>query len=139
MHSSNAGYHGLSRAAGTINCHHGGKPCPAQPPDRIQTESRVFPDAGAHTRFGESMITAVTPPMKSESGFLNTRHDTESGDTSAALPAGRKKSMEDRSPESNSARVAVSKLVCNGQGRTTGVITVTKPPQTLPVMSVFCV
>ena len=24
-----------------------------------------------------SMITAVTPPMKSESGFLNTRHDTE--------------------------------------------------------------
>src|SRR5262249_10924151 len=43
-----------------------------------------------------SMITAVTPPMKSESGFLNTRHDTESGDTSAGSPAGRKKSMENR-------------------------------------------
>src|SRR3984957_17208284 len=35
-----------------------------------------------------SIITAVTPPMKSESGFLNTRHDTELGDTSAASPAG---------------------------------------------------
>src|SRR6478672_7732758 len=53
MHSSNAGYHGLGRAAGTVNCHHSGKPCPAQPPDRIQTEGRVFPEAGAHTRFGE--------------------------------------------------------------------------------------
>jgi hypothetical protein len=30
------------------------------------------------------------------------------------------------------------KLLCNGQGRTTGVITVTKP-QPLPCMSVFCV
>src|SRR5262245_55899962 len=74
-----------------------------------------------------------------ESGFLNTRHDTESGDTSAASPAGRKKSMEDRSPGSNSARVAASKLLRNGQGRTTGVITVTKPPQSLPGMGVFCV
>src|SRR6266446_2178326 len=53
MHSSNAGYHGLGRAASAVNCHHSGKPCPAQPPDRIQTESRVFPDAGAHTRFGQ--------------------------------------------------------------------------------------
>src|SRR2546423_8058332 len=53
MHSSNAGYHRLGRAAGTVNCHHSGKPRPAQPPDRIQTESRVFPDAGAHTRFSE--------------------------------------------------------------------------------------
>jgi hypothetical protein len=31
-----------------------------------------------------SMTTSVTTSMKSESGFLNTRHDTESGDTSAA-------------------------------------------------------
>jgi hypothetical protein len=46
--------------------------------------------------------------------------------------------MEDRSPGSNSARVAASKLLCNGQGRTTGAITVTKPPQSLPGMSVFC-
>jgi hypothetical protein len=38
------------------------------------------------------MMTAVTPPMKSESGFLKTRHDTESGDTSAASPVGREKS-----------------------------------------------
>jgi RNA polymerase primary sigma factor len=38
-----------------------------------------------------------------ESGFLNTRHDTESGDTSAASPVGCEKSMEDRSPGSNSA------------------------------------
>jgi hypothetical protein len=27
------------------------------------------------------MMTAVTPPMNSETGFLNTRHDTESGAT----------------------------------------------------------
>jgi hypothetical protein len=39
------------------------------------------------------------------------RHDTESGDTSAASPAGRKKSMEDRPPGSNNARVAASKLL----------------------------
>jgi hypothetical protein len=74
------------------------------------------------------MITAVTPPMKRESGFLNTRQETDSGDRRAASPAGHKKSMEDRSPGSNSARVAASKLPCNGQGRTTGVITVTKSP-----------
>jgi hypothetical protein len=34
----------------------------------------------------------VTPPMKTESGFLKTRHDTESGETSADSPAGREKS-----------------------------------------------
>jgi len=39
------------------------------------------------------MITAVTPPMNSESGFLNTRHDTDAGDMSAASPVGREKSM----------------------------------------------
>src|SRR5437879_5381398 len=31
-----------------------------------------------------SMITAVTPPMKTESGFLNTRQETDSGGLSAA-------------------------------------------------------
>jgi hypothetical protein len=40
-------------------------------------------------------MTAATPPTKSESGFLNTRHDTEIGDTNAALSMGRKKSAED--------------------------------------------
>jgi hypothetical protein len=71
-------------------------------------------------------MTAATPPMKSESGFLNTRHDTESGDTSAASPTGRKKSAEDWSPRSNSARIATSKPLCNGQGKTIGVVTVIK-------------
>jgi hypothetical protein len=32
--------------------------------------------------------------MKSESGFLKTRHDTELGDTSAASPTGCEKSRE---------------------------------------------
>jgi hypothetical protein len=64
--------------------------------------------------------------MKSDSGFLNTRHDTESGDTSAASPAGRKKSAENWSPRSNSARVAASKPLRTGQGRTIGVVTVAK-------------
>ena len=68
-----------------------------------------------------SMMTAVTPPMNSETGFLNTRHDTESGDTNAGSPAGREKSTEDWSPGSRSARVASSKPICNGHGRTTGV------------------
>jgi len=71
-------------------------------------------------------MTAATPPMKSESGFLNTRHDTELGDTSAASPTGCKKSAEDWSSSSNSARVAASKPLCNGQARTIGVVTVTK-------------
>jgi hypothetical protein len=39
------------------------------------------------------MITAVTPPMKRESGFLNTRQETDSGDRRAASPTGREKSM----------------------------------------------
>ena len=68
-----------------------------------------------------SMMTAVTPPMNSETGFLNMRHDTDSGDTSAGSPAGREKSTEDWSPESRSARVASSKPICNGHGRTRGV------------------
>jgi hypothetical protein len=71
-------------------------------------------------------MTAATPPTKSESGFLNTRQDTESGDTSAASPAGRKKSVEDCSPKSNSARVAASKPLRNGQGRAIGAFTVAK-------------
>jgi hypothetical protein len=32
------------------------------------------------------MITAVTPPMKRERGFLNTRQETDSGDRRAASP-----------------------------------------------------
>jgi len=55
---------------------------------------------------------------------LNTRHDTESGDTSAASPVGREKSTEDRSPGSSSARIAAFKMPCNGEGRTIGVVTV---------------
>ena len=68
-----------------------------------------------------SMMTAVTPPMNSETGFLNTRHDMELGDTNADLPAGREKSTEDWSPGSRSARVASSKPICNGHGSTRGV------------------
>jgi hypothetical protein len=48
--------------------------------------------------------------MKGESGFSNRRDQTESGDTSAALPAGRKKSIEDRRPGSNSARAPLRAL-----------------------------
>jgi hypothetical protein len=40
-----------------------------------------------------SRITAVTPPTNSETGFLNTRHDTESGAARAGSPAGAVKSM----------------------------------------------
>jgi hypothetical protein len=65
--------------------------------------------------------------MKSESGFLNTRHDIESGDTSAASPAGRKKSTKDWPPRSNSARVAASKPLRSGQGKTIGLVTATSP------------
>jgi len=53
--------------------------------------------------------------------FLNTRHDTESSDTNAGSPAGREKSTEDWSPGSRSARVASSKPIFNGHGRTRGV------------------
>jgi hypothetical protein len=71
-------------------------------------------------------------------GFLNTRHDTELGDTSAASPAGCEKSREGRSTGSNNTRVAASKLLCKGQGRTIGVVTVTKPSQSPPATSLFC-
>jgi hypothetical protein len=40
--------------------------------------------------FASPIMTAATPPMKSESGYSNTRHDTESGETSPASPTGRK-------------------------------------------------
>jgi hypothetical protein len=33
------------------------------------------------------------PPMRSESGFLKMRHDTEVGEKRAASPIGREKSM----------------------------------------------
>jgi hypothetical protein len=85
-----------------------------------------------------SRITAMRPPTKSESGFLNTRHETESGHTSAASPAGCEKSREGRSTGSNNTRVAASKLFCNGQGRTIGVVTVTKPSQSLPATGFLC-
>ena len=39
-------------------------------------------------------MTAVTPPMNSDTGFLNTRHEMESGGRSADSPVGRKKSIE---------------------------------------------
>jgi hypothetical protein len=68
------------------------------------------------------MMTAVTPPMNSETEFLNMRHDTESGATNAGSPAGREKSTEDWSPGSRSARVASSKPICNGHGRTRGAL-----------------
>jgi len=80
-------------------------------------------EAGVVRQIG---ATAATPPMKSESGFLNTRHDTKSADTKAASPAGRKKSAEDWSPRSNSARATASKPLRNGQGRTIGAVTVAK-------------
>src|SRR5262249_59431432 len=54
------------------------------------------------------------------------RHDTESAHTTAASPGGRKKSAEDWSPRSNSARAAASKPLRNGQGRTIGAVTVAK-------------
>jgi hypothetical protein len=77
-----------------------------------------------------SIKTKLTPPIK--------RDDTESGDTSAASPGGRKKSTEDRSPRSNSSCVATSRLLCNGQGRMIGIVTATKFPQTLLDPSFCC-
>jgi hypothetical protein len=71
------------------------------------------------------MSIAATPPMKSESGFLNTHHDTESGDKSAGSPSGREKSMRDPSLGSSSTRTAASRLLCKGQGRMIGVLTAT--------------
>jgi len=49
----NTGDHSLGRATGAIDRYHGSEPCPAQSLDRIQTESRVLPYAGAHAGFGE--------------------------------------------------------------------------------------
>ena len=125
-HSTNAGDHRLGRAAGTVDRHHGGESCPAQPPDRICTKSGVLPHAVRTRGSASSMMTAVTPPMKSDNGFLNTRHETESADASAASPYGREKSTDDWSPGSSSTRDAVSKLLCNSQGRMIGAVTASK-------------
>ena len=48
-----AGYHGLGRAASTVDRHHGGEPCSAQPSNRIDAETRVLPHTSAHARLGE--------------------------------------------------------------------------------------
>jgi hypothetical protein len=69
----------------------------------------------SHAWFASSMITAATPPMKGESGFLNTHYDTESGDKTAGSRIGREKSMRDRSIGSSSTRAAASELLCNGK------------------------
>src|SRR5262249_9314450 len=37
-------------AASTVDRNHGGKSCPPQPSNRIDTEGRVLPHTGAHTR-----------------------------------------------------------------------------------------
>jgi hypothetical protein len=37
-----------------------------------------------------SISTAATPPVNSESGFLNTRHETESGEKQRGLAGWRK-------------------------------------------------
>ena len=124
VHSSNAGYHGLGRAASTIDRHHGGEPCSAQPPDRIYTEIRVLPHTSAYARLGEFHYYSGDAADEKRKWVLEHAPDTESGDTSAASPVGREKSTEDRSPGSNSARVAASKMPCNGEGRTIGVVTV---------------
>ena len=71
------------------------------------------------------MITAVMAPMNSESGFLKTRHETESGDTSAGSLIGFEKSIGGRSPGSSSARIAASRLLRKGQGKMIGALTAT--------------
>jgi len=53
VHASHAGYHGLGRAASTVDRHHGGEPCSAQPPNRIYSETCVLPHTSAHARLGE--------------------------------------------------------------------------------------
>ena len=124
MHTANTRDHSLGLAASAVDRNHGGKPCPSQPANKINAERRVFPPTSADARLASSIITAATPPMKSESGFLNTRHDLDSAGTRAASPPGRKKSTEGHPPRSNSDRVAASKPLCNGQGRTIGAVTV---------------
>ena len=53
VHSANAGDHSLGRAAGAVNCNHGGKSCPPKPLNRIDAERGVLPDTGAHARLCE--------------------------------------------------------------------------------------
>jgi hypothetical protein len=53
----------------------------------------VFPEAGAYTRFGELHDHRGDAADERESGFLNTRQETDSGDRRAASPTGREKSM----------------------------------------------
>jgi hypothetical protein len=66
----------------------------------------------------------VVEDYKAPTGALDEFHETESGDTSAASPTGWEKSREARSTGSNNTRVAASKPLCDGQGRTIGVVTI---------------
>ena len=75
-----------------------------------------------------SRMTAATPPMNSETGFLKTRHEMESGGTRANSPRGVAKSNAGESSGWNKARAAESTRRCtsigsgNGEGKTRPII-----------------
>src|SRR3984957_13162496 len=53
-----------------------------------------YSQMAAHTEgSANSRMTAAVPPTNSAMGFLNTRHDTDSGDISASSLNGRLKSL----------------------------------------------
>ena len=53
VHSANASDHCLGFAARAVDRNHGGKSCPPQPSNWINTEGGVLPHTGAHTRLCE--------------------------------------------------------------------------------------
>src|SRR5450755_3461837 len=86
MHARNARNHRFGTAAGPVHRHHRGEAGALQPIQRPRLKRCVLPLRIRGS--ANSNTTAMTPPMNSASGFLNTVHEIESAATNAGSPRG---------------------------------------------------
>src|SRR5262249_42319438 len=91
---------------------------PARMARRAQPRARAISDLPQYKNYTVGQADRQLAVSVPQLAVLSRSHPERP--TSAASPAGRKKSAENWSPKSNSAGVAASKLLRTGQGRTIG-------------------
>jgi hypothetical protein len=113
---SHGGDDGFGLTTSSVDRDHNGKSCAPQPTNWFGLRVACF-RTGAYTRSLSSNMTAATPPMKTDCGFLNTRREIEPGGTSAVSPMGRKKPLEGWSRRSKVLASQPPNPLHSGQGR----------------------
>jgi hypothetical protein len=126
VHSANAGDHSLGLAASSVDRNYGGKSCPPQPPNWIGTEGSVLPHTGAHTRLCEFQYDGRDAANEKRQRVLEHTPRYYVGRHKRGLASRPQEIRGKLVARSNSARVAASKPLRTGQGRTIGVVTVAK-------------